>query len=183
MSQVPQDPRQLARDILSGKVKIEDLARMRQQRAGGAPGGGAGTAGAGRPAGGGMQPIPVQRPMIRPPQQQVVQRMPPAQVKQVPVRGSVQTQRPVARQMGRSPQQVRGPQIVPARAPATVRPVTAPLAPMQMEYKQAQDSPAKVAAVVPKGFGIKELLRDKRGLRQGILLAEVLGRPVGMRDG
>ena len=30
MPDVPQDPRQLARDILSGKIKIEDLARQRQ---------------------------------------------------------------------------------------------------------------------------------------------------------
>ena len=33
MPELPRDPRQLARDILSGKVRIEDLARQRQLRA------------------------------------------------------------------------------------------------------------------------------------------------------
>ena len=38
MADLPKDPRQLARDILSGKISIEDLAREQARRkAGGLP--------------------------------------------------------------------------------------------------------------------------------------------------
>ncbi len=39
MPEIPRDPRQLARDILSGKISVEDLAREQQRRRAAAAGG------------------------------------------------------------------------------------------------------------------------------------------------
>src|SRR4051812_3972918 len=58
MPDLPRDPRQLARDILSGKVRIEDLAKERQLRGPGIP--------PPRPPG---DKIPLPRPAQRPPLQ------------------------------------------------------------------------------------------------------------------
>jgi len=176
MADVPRDPRQLARDILSGKIKIEDLARERQRQAGGVV-----------PPVRGPQvpakiplPRPVQQPMARPPvvrQQPIPQRQPARQ--QVPARTGRQVPAPVP-QRGRGPQMERGDVAVPAKArEALVVP-----AGQAQAYAQPAEIPPTVRQAVSGGrrMVLREMLKSRQGIRQGILLAEVLGKPVGLRE-
>ena len=161
MADIPRDPRQLARDILAGKVRIEDLARERQMRAGGLP-----TPAlrqpqarvpAPRPAP--MQP-PVQRAPVRP-----VQRPIPMRPLQQPQR---LVQRPVAAPVVRQPQRPLQVTIAP---PPPVQPAIAPT-----------PEPATVTKAARLPTRIRDMVRSKQALRQGIVLAEVLGKPVALRD-
>jgi hypothetical protein len=168
MPELPRDPRQLARDILSGKVRIEDLARQRQLRG---PGG-AGTADPRMP-----DKIPLPRSPQRVPQPPYQaprpQQRPMPPVRQTPApRPSGPYQRPqpprpmpppVQRQVSRPP---------PAAAP---QPQTmAPAAPAP-----GPGAPPRVVARRP--VRMHQLVRSKLALRQGVLLAEILGPPVSER--
>src|SRR5207342_1609203 len=94
---IPRDPRQLARDILSGKIKLEDLQRERQRQAGAAKP--PSTAkpevrqvqigpGTGRPVSSQMPQSPATRPPQAPPARRPPgfpsQQMPPAARRQFP---------------------------------------------------------------------------------------------------
>ena len=163
MPDVPRDPRQLARDILSGKVRIEDLARERQMRGGMAPPGGAGPR---MP-----QKIPLPRPVPPP-----VQRVP---VQRVPVR---QPQRPMPPQQRPLPQQAQRPIAVPAQRQAPRPQYTVPPPQPVAVVAEPLSEPAQVTRAVRRPTRLSELVKSKHALRQGILLAEVLGKPVALRE-
>lgn len=161
MADVPRDPRQLARDILAGKVRIEDLQRQRQAR----------------PAGPAQQ-MPARQPMPRPqtpPQQRPLQRgMPPVQ----PPRQAVPRRMPppLAPPLNRA-----------ARPQLTVPPPAQPRTPVQ-SIASAPDAPDAAAApttapaqAARRPLRLQQLVHSKHALRQGILLAEVLGKPVSLR--
>jgi len=169
MPDVPRDPRQLARDILAGKVRIEDLARERQLRGGGA----AAPGGAGqrmppkiplpRPA-----PPPVQRAPARPVQRPMPQRMP------MPQQRMPQPQRPMPPQ----PRAIPVPAQRQAPRPQYTVPPPQPVAPVAEPLSE----PAVVTRAVRRPTRLSELVKSKHSLRQGILLAEVLGKPVALRE-
>ena len=171
MADIPRDPRQLARDILSGKVRIEDLARERQMRGGMAPGG----------AGGRMPqkiplprpvPPPVQRAPARPVQRPMPQRMP------MPAQRMPQPQRPM-------PPQPRGIPVPAQRQPQPHKPqyqYTVPPPQPAAPVVEPLSEPAVVTRAVRRPTRLSELVKSKHALRQGILLAEGLGKPVALRE-
>jgi hypothetical protein len=163
MADIPRDPRQLARDILAGKVRIEDLQRERQARGGGSPPGPRTPEKIPlpRPAQARPQQRP-QTPVQRPPAQRQVPQQKPAQQRPAPVRQAPQAPRPPVRQV---------PIPEPPRPPA----------PPVMQAAQAY-SPQAESTKAPRGLRLNDLVQSKRALRQGILLAEVLGKPISLRD-
>jgi len=176
MADVPRDPRQLARDILSGKVKIEDLQRERQMRAGGAP-----QVPAKIPL-----PRPVQQPAQRPiPQQRPAPLQRPAALprpaaRPVPQRGPVivrQPQRPVTVPAARMPAPARAAMPpVPVQQPKSAQPMTA------YDLPTVLSSQAQVSAGAKKELRLHQLMRSSRAVRQGIMMAEILGKPLSLRD-
>ena len=172
MPDVPRDPRQLARDILAGRVKIEDLARERQMRApGSSP----------PPA---HRQIPLPRPaqnMPRPIQVQNPTPLPPARRLQQPVQRPAPMQRPVPLQR-QTPQRP-----VPQRPSYTSsRPgYTSPTPPPQPVSSVNLEEITPIAPIRSgknKGIRIKEMARSRHALRQGFILSEVLGKPLALRD-
>jgi hypothetical protein len=167
MADIPRDPRQLARDILAGKVRIEDLARERQMRAGGLP-----------------------TPALRQPQAQVPasrQAPMPPPVRPAPLQRPaprMPVQRPMMPQQARP---VQRPMVVPV-----VRQVQRPLqvtiapspttTPPQVVRPAVTPEPVAVAKAGPRPARIQELVKSKRALRQGILMAEILGKPIALRE-
>jgi hypothetical protein len=174
MADIPRDPRQLARDILAGKVRIEDLAKERQRAAG--------------------IPAPLPRP--------VPERMPdkiplPNMGRPVPppqARRPAPPPRPAQRQppVKAKPLEKRRPP-----APVAVPPVQRPTSPLLAT--PAASTPAREPALSAyaaaselkqaasdahreKGTPLAQLLRSPKSLKQAILLSEVLGKPVSMRD-
>jgi len=164
MPEIPRDPRQLARDILAGKVRIEDLQRERQMRAGG------GAPPPPRP----VARVPLPRP-VPPPQKPI----PPAQrpIQRGPFQ---QPPRPVPPLSRQAPPEVRVPPKITVRQ---TLPVTAePSAPVRV----MQDAPTLEATKAETkarraGLRLNDLVKSKLALRQGILLAEVLGKPISLR--
>ena len=169
MPEIPRDPRQLARDILAGKVRIEDLARERQMR-----GGGGGAVPAPRVPQMIPQPRPVPPPVQRVPVRQPQRPMPPQQ------RSMPSQQRPMPQRQMPAQQQRTIPmpqQRMPQRPQSVVAvPHAVPQAAATMP------EPPVVARAVRKTAKLNELVLSKQALRQGILLAEVLGKPVALRD-
>ena len=165
MADVPRDPRQLARDILSGKVRIEDLARERQMRAGG--GGGIKPVG---PAARAPEriPLPRQAPLRPVPPARPVQRIPVP-----PVRRPVLA--PPANQTPRMPMPVQQSRVVRAA------PVMAPAVAKVVASRPPAAEPPRVG-VPRRRVSVRDLVRSRTALRQGIVMAEVLGTPVGLRD-
>jgi hypothetical protein len=168
MSNVPRDPRQLARDILAGKISIEELAREQQRRRAG------------------QQAAP--RPQARPQERVPMPRTAPP----------VQPQRPVIRQATpfparpaqRPPQQSRPfPTTIPAPAPRQTQPRPMPQQ-TQVESTtaapQAAGEPLKpLISLKPASAprpAISRFFNTRASLRQGIIMAEILGKPVGLRD-
>jgi hypothetical protein len=181
MPETPRDPRQLARDILAGRIKIEDLAKERQ-----------GTAPTQQRA---NPQLPDAVPLPRP-------------VAHVPMgasRPQMQPQSTLERPPQRAPQPT--PNRTPAKAkPLQVKPVQAVPPPVQ---RQAATTPqaaqtaaqayggAKTATIAAtmetalgvqpvkhkhKGGGLAQFMRSKNSLRQAIILSEVLNKPLSMRD-
>ncbi len=160
MPDMPSDPRQLARDILAGKISIEDLAREQARRRGGQ-----------QPA----PPRPMNRPVIVPPAQPrmasppiqtipTVRQAPPIQ----PVRrpSPIQTSRPVAQPVRRQPNiEVRRPLTQPATT--TRQRSVAPPAPVQ---------------TLVQPVSIHGMLRDPRNRRRAIILSEILSPPLALRE-
>ncbi len=182
MPEIPRDPRQLARDILSGKVRIEDLARERQARQGGQ--------GANVPA----RPMPPAARVpdrIPLPRQTPVQRPPVISPNRAPVPARSPTQRQPAQPASR-----QTPVRAPARpAPPPPMPATAfppPPARLPAPARPTVSSPAtaQAAALQPPGTAprpatptrIQDLVRSKKALRQGVLLAEILAKPLALRE-
>ena len=175
MPDVPRDPRQLARDILSGKVRIEDLARERQMRGGMAPPGGAGPR---MP-----QKIPLPRPVPPPVQRVPVQRVPVRQPQRpMPQQRMPQPQRPMPPQQRPLPQQAQRPIAVPAQRQAPRPQYTVPPPQPVAVVAEPLSEPAQVTRAVRRPTRLSELVKSKHALRQGILLAEVLGKPVALRE-
>jgi hypothetical protein len=56
-----------------------------------------------------------------------------------------------------------------------------PLAPIQTEYAQASDS-AKPVKAKPRAPRINDLVKSRLALRQGLVMSEILGKPVALRD-
>jgi hypothetical protein len=60
------------------------------------------------------------------------------------------------------------------------------LAPVQAEYQTAAEAAASAAAKPAKAarrvVPVHELVKNRQSVRQGILLAEILGKPVALRD-
>jgi hypothetical protein len=161
MPDLPQDPRQLARDILAGKVSIEDLAREQaRRRAGQAP----------------APPRPMNRPQSVPPVQ------PPLAAAPVPPIRTV----PPVRRVPLPPQPPRRP--VPPQIPRTVggapresaREVRKPTA-QATTQRQLARSPEGAARRPAPLAPISALLRDPRSLRRAVVLSEILGPPVSLR--
>jgi hypothetical protein len=63
---------------------------------------------------------------------------------------------------------------------------TAALAPVQAEYETVAEAAATAAAKPAKpsreGGTARDMLKSRKTLQQGILLAEILGKPVALRD-
>ncbi len=165
MPDIPRDPRQLARDILAGKVRIEDLQRERQLRGG--QGGGAGV------------PARIPLPRQAPPLPRPVQRAP------MPPQRSMPQRQPSAPMPSARIPSARMPMPARQSMPLTVPPRTAPLRPTdQPAAAQPVQTPQATESVArsKRGLGLGELVKSRQALRQGIMLAEVLGKPVSMRN-
>ena len=191
MPDVPRDPRQLARDILSGKIPIEDLAREQARARGGAG------------SGGRVGPVPTPPPL----QQRAptpFQPRPPVQASPMPQKMPMPVQRPMQRAPASFPQ--RRP--VPAPRPQPPRPVlpqgrsTGPLkvtaqpaavsarsggalAPTQAQVAAHDAAVATALSTLQQATPqaqVRMMLKAGATVRQGILLAEILGPPAAMRD-
>jgi hypothetical protein len=160
MADIPKDPRQLARDILAGKISIEDLAREQARRAGRA------AAPPGVPT---PQKLPDRIPLPRPAQPPPAQRKPTAPAPQQSRRSAPSPQQPSRRKTGRTPPPVNLP------PPARQQLVSAPQASMQEEA-------APTAHRQNRPTGIQAALRTRGSLRQAILMAEILNKPVSLRE-
>ena len=158
MSQVPRDPRQLARDILSGKISIEELARE-QARA------------RGQKAPGLSPQMPSQRPLapMPPPVQ------PPRPAMRAPAPAPRRIPQAAPRQQPRPTAVVRGPQIEiqSSQLSQPEQPSTTP-PPQQSAVHSARSVAAKA--------GLARAVRNRTSLRQGIMLAEILGPPLALRE-
>ena len=186
MAQLPRDPRQLARDILSGKVKLEDLARekARQQMPGQMPGNIQPTARVPSPRP--PPPLPAQRRPI-----QTAPPRPPAFPQQRPVQQPARIPPPApARQQfpQRAPQQPavrRGPNIQPPPRVKTESMASRTAAADRQEVQDIKE--AKIAAIraTPLNSGraaIRQMLRNRQSVRTGILMSEILGPCKALRD-
>ncbi len=188
MADMPQDPRQLARDILSGKISIEELARRQQQRRNIPPPQSStnvpptirniGTGPTALPSNSRSQQdpnggsLPARIPMPRteaqknapPPSQRTYQRPP------------VQVPRPQQQQSRRS------------TPPPPTKKSPAPQADSYSAVTQVANQPISESAVntiVTGTLGasrVWKMLRSKPSLRAGIILSELLGPPVALRE-
>ncbi len=169
MPDVPRDPRQLARDILSGKIKIEDLARERQARQG--------------------TPANLRSPAV--PTARVPNKVPLPRPASPASRAPMPQARPPLRPIPPRPQQP--PPGFPQR-PVPQRPVVRTVLPPPVRppipTTVTQASPAvpststrsAAAREAKPGVGLGALLRSRRAVRQGIILSEILGKPLSLRD-
>lgn len=158
MADVPKDPRQLARDILAGKISIEDLAREQAKRRGAPPP---------PPPPQQQQRVPAPRP-APPPAASVPPAPPPQPQRRVPPQQP--TARPQQRKVREKP---RDPLVVQQQAASSAR----------RQQQQAAPAPevASVAAVA-RPLPAAAALVNRQTLRQAVIAAEILGRPVGLRD-
>lgn len=210
MVDIPRDPRQLARDILSGKISIEDLAREQARRR--------------SQAAGGQTPLP-QRPVTLPPGQQVrvpaPRPMPPVQTPRRSLGGGLmggqspgtesankesgvpaalpqsapQRQVPTQRMpapISRPPQPLRSraqppistrPAIrTPVPQPPKVAATTRPAeSAMAAATRQADSAFGAKAAAVPLAQSIGKSLRNRAIARRAMLLSEILQPPLALR--
>jgi hypothetical protein len=155
MPDMPSDPRQLARDILAGKISIEELARQQARRRG-------------MPA-----PAPP-KPMTRPAQRQVPTAAPPIQT--IPSARHVPTF--PARRSGTQPGRP-----VPAtiRQPIPPQPPRAPV-PSQTYGLSASSATRKPAPQTPAAVPLTMLLRDPRNLAKAFVLSEIFAPTLALRD-
>jgi len=167
MPEIPRDPRQLARDILAGRVSLEDLAREQARRRGEAVQ--APAPAAPRPPVIKQQPqIPIARaqaPLPIPPRptpprpQQQQRRQPPRPQQQQQRRGPI-IQNP-------APQTRREPQAV---VPLPDLPSAPKISEQATKSKSARKSPVEL------------LLNTKSAMRRAILVSEVLNKPLSIRN-
>lgn len=164
MADLPQDPRQLARDILSGKIKLEDLQREQARRQ---------AAAQRQPAEDRPVPLPnFNRPAERP----APQARPEAARIPLPThRPRPQAQRP---QQPKAVRKVRreAPPVRPIPPASEPEPVHTQLAPMPEAPPQPVSSADKTAQV------IRAAMRQKQSLRHAVLLSEILQPPVSLRE-
>ncbi len=163
MAEIPRDPRQLARDLLAGKISIQDVAKEQARRAGRLPGQQAQA-----------RPVIIQPPRAAAPT--------PAQreiVVQKQANVQTPTRRPAVRQAAPPPPQARKPSRTPQPAP----PVQMPEVARQAIAAARQNSLLKQTPRPPApDGGIRDALRARGGLRQAVLMAEILGKPLGLRE-
>lgn len=163
MPDMPNDPRQLARDILAGKISIEDLAREQARRRGGQ-----------MPA----PPQPMNRPMPAGPNRPAPVAIPPIRNIETARQGTVTT--PVRRPIPTAPNR---PAALPARrAPLRAAPRSAPQ-PIASDRARPRPAPAPTAAAplaVPAS--ISSLLRSPQNLRRAVILSEILSPPLALRE-
>ncbi|HVS70028.1 MAG TPA: hypothetical protein VHQ47_02105 [Phycisphaerae bacterium] len=164
MPDIPRDPRQLARDILAGKISLEDVAREQARRAG--------------------VPPPQARPgAIQP--QKLPDRIPlPRQIPQQPARRTTPPPQPVRQPQARKsaptpPSQQRRP--APRSFPPSAPPPPPTLPAPARQLLAAAASPAAPPAAQFSG-NLRSVLRRPATLRQAILLAEILNKPLALRD-
>ncbi|MCL2647093.1 MAG: hypothetical protein FWD61_08820 [Phycisphaerales bacterium] len=177
MADIPRDPRQLARDILAGKISIEELARE-QARRGGATGG----ARVGGPPPQQVRvpdriplprPAPVQQPTPRPVARPVPPPIPQRPTPRPPVVITAPSRRPLQQ---------------PVKPVVTVR-ETPPVAP-ETRVGGRGEIPAvsKATSQTTGGAGagakleVGKIMKNRMALRQCIVMAEVLGKPVALRE-
>jgi hypothetical protein len=166
MPDIPRDPRQLARDILAGKISLEDVAREQARRAG--------------------VPPPQARPgAIQP--QKLPDRIPlPRQAPQQPARRTTPPPQPVRQPQARkSAPPPPAPQRRPASRslPPSAPPPAAQLpAPARQSLAPVGAAPASPIRPIRPRSSIRQALRTPATLRQAILLAEILNKPLGLRD-
>jgi len=175
MGQAPRDPDQLARDILAGRISIQDLAREQARR---------------RAAARGVPTAPV-RPAPLPPPRAIPQQ-------QIPVARSVQVAGPAQQRVVRLPPQ-------PSRTNRPNPPVapTSPVAKTSPAVKDPyaigslvsmQLSPAAKAAMPRSGSNVppaaaprsrtqvmRKILSSRQGLRTLFLASEILNKPLALR--
>lgn len=176
MGQAPRDPDQLARDILAGRISIQDLAREQARR---------------RAAARGVPTAPV-RPAPLPPPRAIPQQ-------QIPVARSVQVAGPAQQRVVRLPPQ-------PSRTNRPNPPVapTSPVAKTSPAVKDPyaigslvsmQLSPAAKAAMPPQSGSrvptlsvprsrtqvMRKILTSHQGLRTLFLVSEILNKPLALR--
>ncbi|MGN6369942.1 MAG: hypothetical protein ACTHN5_16925 [Phycisphaerae bacterium] len=195
MPEVPRDPRQLARDILSGKISIEELAREQQRQR-------AAQAGGGNPPPPVQQPrmapgspqarVPLPRPPVTPPGVRPVLRPPPPPPRPVqrPVQKIPQIP-PAPRRQAPIPQRApqlpaRGPQIQrPAPQQPITRPANVPIT-TQQQPPAGYEMPKGVAdirtAPMPARVTAQSIRGNRAALRNAILMAEILGKPLALRE-
>jgi hypothetical protein len=180
MGQAPRDPDQLARDILAGRVSIQDLAREQARRRAAAQGGQA-------------APVAPAAPVRPAPQQQI--------------RAVPQRQMPVARPVA-GPAQRRVVRLPPPsssaarpKPPVTLTsPVTKTSSAVKDPYAigslvSMQLSPAAKAAVPPQSSSnvpsaaaprsrtqvMRKILSSRQSLRTIFLASEILNKPLALR--
>jgi hypothetical protein len=198
MAELPRDPRQLAKDILSGKISIEDLAREQQRRRG-----------VNVPPKQPEKYVPLPRVSqdATPPQPRSTMRQapPPLGIPQTPPRPAQRPQpRPVAARPAQPPRQqvprTRNPQPVRQAVRRTAEQtnqstrmeVGRPLSSSKLSAQPAAGPGMTVAqplSVEPSTIDpqtqrpmLLTLLRERNYLRQGILMAEILGPPRSLND-
>jgi hypothetical protein len=182
MADIPRDPRQLARDILAGKISIEDLAREQQRRRAASGGGGQAMPQAKVPD---RVPLPrsavpvpqpprnTPRPVVRP-----VSLRPKQQQRPFPLRPAPP---PVRRPAGPNIERRPAPQLT---QPPPARPVPAAveLPSQENAYGAPSAIPGVHAAPANPRFNIGSITRNRAALRQSVLMAEILGKPLSLRQ-
>ncbi len=200
MPEVPRDPRQLARDILSGKISIEELAREQQRQR-------AAKAGGGNPAPPVQQPrvppvspqarVPQPRQPLTPPGVRSVPRPPPSppppprpvqrQPQGFPQMPPAQRRPTPAPQRAPQPQQpARGPQIQrPAPQQLLTRPANLPISQQQQPpaaYAMPQGVSDVRSAPLPPTISARDIKGNRTALRNAILMSEILAKPLALRE-
>lgn len=196
MADVPKDPRQLARDILSGKISIEDLARAQARARGGRVGPAAAPP---------LQQRPPMQQQPRPPMQAspmpLAQAMPPQQrpVQQIqriaapmqrgpaplPQRRPLPAPRPQPPRPAQQQRRASTPLQVTVQPPAPTARSGGALAPTRAQVAVQDAAAAKVRTDIHKATPqarVRVMLKHRSTVREGILLAEILGPPASMRD-
>lgn len=210
MADVPSDPEQLARQILSGRVSIQQLAQEQARRRAAGAGGGRPSANPPaqpRPAARMMPATPPNRPATTPPAKSHYQasgsvvRQPgmatsfPARPAPTRVSNSMGSPRiGSAGSTSNQPQRVGGSR--PARAvTGGAKPAAGAAKPMAGGAQATAGSATAAAVQGPAGAGsgavhpasspqviATAMLKDPRYLRSAFILTEIIGKPLALRD-
>ncbi|HTV49080.1 MAG TPA: hypothetical protein VMG59_11620 [Phycisphaerae bacterium] len=178
MGQAPRDPDQLARDILAGRVSIQELAREQARRRAAAQGGPAAPAAPVRPTPPPPRVIPQQQiPVARPvqvagPVRQRVVRLPPPPNKATRPTPPIAQASPVAKT---SPA-VKDPYAIGSLVSMQLSPAAKAAMPPQSGSRVPPPSVPRSRTQV-----MRKILTSHQGLRTLFLVSEILNKPLALR--